>query len=398
MGFGVHMNNGMGLAPYACHPDSSRGRRFKEPEAPTRTAFQRDRDRIIHSTAFRRLVYKTQVFLNHEGDLFRTRLTHSLEVAQLGRSIARSLGLNEDLVEAVALAHDLGHTPFGHAGQDALNACMKNQPSLQNAPHASEQSGFEHNLQSLRVVDALEERYPDFDGLNLTFETREGILKHCSPANAKRLCAQDASGVAVRFLTGGSPSLEAQLCNLADEIAYNAHDIDDGVRSGLLSMEQLEAVPLFARYHRLVLEKHPRLDGRRLLFEVIRRMLSDQVYDVIDTSRTNIEASKVGSVDDVRAHGTLVSFSAAMRDQSMELKQFLLRNLYRHPQVMETTERARRVVTELFAFYLDQPHEPPMIHQPDTHRARAVADYIAGMTDRFAIREHERLSGKVLFP
>lgn len=398
MGFGVRMNNGMGLAPYACHPDYTRGRRFSESEAPTRTAFQRDRDRIIHSTAFRRLVYKTQVFLNHEGDLFRTRLTHSLEVAQLGRSIARSLGLNEDLVEAVSLAHDLGHTPFGHAGQDALNACMKNLPSSQNTPHASEQSGFEHNLQSLRVVDALEERYPDFDGLNLTFETREGILKHCSPANAKRLFAQDATGVAVRFLTGGSPSLEAQLCNLADEIAYNAHDIDDGVRSGLLSLEQLEAVPLFSRYHQLVLEKHPRLDGRRLLFEVIRRMLSDQVYDVIDTSRTNIETSRVGSVDDVRAHGTLVSFSEAMRDQSMELKQFLLRNLYRHPQVMETTERARRVVTELFAFYLDQPHEPPMSHQPDTHRARAVADYIAGMTDRFAIREHERLSGMVLFP
>lgn len=383
------------LASYASDPAQSRGRRYPEPEAPTRTAFQRDRDRVIHSTAFRRLVYKTQVFLNHEGDLFRTRLTHSLEVAQLGRSIARSLQLNEDLVEAIALAHDLGHTPFGHAGQDALNACMQ---SVAPTGHAEDGWGFEHNLQSLRVVDELEERYPVFDGLNLCFETREGILKHCSRSNALRLERLEPNGVAARFLEGGSPSLEAQLCNLADEIAYNAHDIDDGVRSGLLSMEQLEAVPLFARYHRLVLEKHPRLDGRRLLFEVIRRMLSDQVYDVIDTSRTNIEASRVGSVDDVRAHGTLVSFSAAMRDQSMELKQFLLRNLYRHPQVMETTERARRVVTELFAFYLDQPHEPPMSHQPDTHRARAVADYIAGMTDRFAIREHERLSGKVLFP
>jgi dGTPase len=394
----MQMNNGMGLALYACHPGSSRGRRFSEPEAPTRTAFQRDRDRIIHSTAFRRLVYKTQVFLNHEGDLFRTRLTHSLEVAQLGRSIARSLGLNEDLVEAIALAHDLGHTPFGHAGQDALNACMKGQASLQSGPRSVDQAGFEHNLQSLRVVDALEERYPDFDGLNLTFETREGILKHCSPANARRLCVQDATGVALRFLTGGSPSLEAQLCNLADEIAYNAHDIDDGVRSGLLSMEQLGAVPLFERYQRLVLEKHPRLDGRRLLFEVIRRMLSDQVYDVIDTSRARIGASKVGCVDDVRAQGTLVAFSEEMRDRSSELKQFLLRNLYRHPQVLETTERARRVVSELFAFYMDQPHELPAGHQPATYRARAVADYIAGMTDRFAIREHERLSGAVLFP
>jgi len=392
------MNSGMGLAPYACHPGNSRGRRFSEPEAPTRTAFQRDRDRIIHSTAFRRLVYKTQVFLNHEGDLFRTRLTHSLEVAQLGRSIARSLGLNEDLVEAVALAHDLGHTPFGHAGQDALNACMKGKTSLKGEPQTSDQAGFEHNLQSLRVVDALEERYPDFDGLNLTFETREGILKHCSPTNARRLCAQDATGVALRFLTGGSPSLEAQLCNLADEIAYNAHDIDDGVRSGLLSLEQLAAVPLFARYHRLVLEKHPQLDGRRLLFEAIRRMLSDQVYDVIDISRARIEASGVRCVDDVREQGTLVAFSDEMRDQSLELKQFLLRNLYRHPQVLETTERARRVVTELFASYLARPQELPPGHQPASHRARAVADYIAGMTDRFAIREHERLSGVVLFP
>jgi len=382
------------LAPYACHPACSRGRRFSEPEAPTRTAFQRDRDRIIHSTAFRRLVYKTQVFLNHEGDLFRTRLTHSLEVAQLGRSIARSLGLNEDLVEAIALAHDLGHTPFGHAGQDALNACMQGQAR----PHPGARSGFEHNLQSLRVVDALEERYPDFDGLNLTFETREGILKHCSRANAERLCEQDATGVAVRFLTGGSPSLEAQLCNLADEIAYNAHDIDDGVRSGLLSFQQLEEVPFFERYQRQVLVQHPHLDGRRLLFEVIRRMLSDQVYDVIDTSRTLIESAGVVNVDEVRARAALVSFSEHMREQSLELKQFLLGNLYRHPQVMETTERARRVVTELFALYMDQPQELPPGHQLSTHQARAVADYIAGMTDRFAIREHERLMGVVLFP
>src|SRR3954469_20528895 len=261
----------MSLAAYACDAARSRGRRHAEPPAPTRNDFQRDRDRIVHSTAFRRLVYKTQVFLNHEGDLFRTRLTHSIEVAQLARSIARPLRFNEDLVEAIALAHDLGHTPFGHAGQDALNECM--------AAHG----GFEHNLQSLRVVDELEERYPSFDGLNLTFETREGILKHCSRHHAQRLCGAEPDGVARRFLDGTRPSLEAQLCNVADEIAYNAHDIDDGVRSGLLSLEQMREVPLIERLERETLAQHPNLAGRRLLFEIIRRMLSELVYDVIDT-------------------------------------------------------------------------------------------------------------------
>lgn len=389
----------IGTASYACDPRLSRGRRFDEPEAPTRTAFQRDRDRIVHSTAFRRLVYKTQVFLNHEGDLFRTRLTHSLEVAQLGRSIARSLGLNEDLVEAIALAHDLGHTPFGHAGQDALNACMKAPaPAQDGAEPGPSHTGFEHNLQSLRVVDVLEERYPAFDGLNLTFETREGILKHCSRANAERLCMQDPGGVAQRFLFGGSPSLEAQLCNLADEIAYNAHDIDDGVRSGLLRLEQLEAVPLFERYRRQASAQYPALDGRRLLFEAIRRMLSDQVYDVIDTTRARIQDADVKSVEEVRTLKGLVAFSDDMRKQSSELKQFLMHNLYRHPQVLETTERARRVVDELFAFYMARPQEIPLDHRQVQRQARAVADYIAGMTDRFAIREHARLSGVVLFP
>ncbi|HMN92606.1 MAG TPA: deoxyguanosinetriphosphate triphosphohydrolase [Hydrogenophaga sp.] len=387
-----------GLAPWACHPSQSRGRRFAEPEAPTRTAFQRDRDRIIHSTAFRRLVYKTQVFLNHEGDLFRTRLTHSLEVAQLGRSIARSLRLNEDLVEAIALAHDLGHTPFGHAGQDALHACLQ---ALAGAPAddpGAHTWGFEHNLQSLRVVDALEERYPAFDGLNLCFETREGILKHCSRANAERLEAREPGGVAARFLHGGSPSLEAQLCNLADAIAYNAHDIDDGVRSGLLSIEQLEEVPLFERYRRQALQAHPHLQGRRLLFESIRLMLSDQVYDVIDATRQQLQSSGVGSVDEVRQAGPLVGFSTNMRQASRVLKQFLFRSLYRHPQVVDTTDRARQVVSELFGFYMERPHELPPAHARQPLRARAVADYIAGMTDRFAIREHQRLSGRVLFP
>lgn len=385
------------LAPSACDPARSRGRRFAEPEAPTRTAFQRDRDRIIHSTAFRRLVYKTQVFLNHEGDLFRTRLTHSLEVAQLGRSIARSLRLNEDLVEAIALAHDLGHTPFGHAGQDALNASMKAWAARQGG-QADDQAGFEHNLQSLRVVDALEERYPAFDGLNLCFETREGILKHCSVANARRLMAQDPSGVARRFIEGGSPSLEAQLCNLADEIAYNAHDIDDGVRSGLLTLQQLEEVPLFDRYRRRALAAHPHLAGRRLLFESIRLMLSDQVYDVIDTTRDRLAAAGVDDVEAVRSRAPLVAFSATMREESQVLKTFLLRNLYRHPRVVETTGRARKVVADLFETYMQRPDELPEAHARHPNRARAVADYIAGMTDRFAIREHERLCGAVLFP
>lgn len=392
-----HGNASTALAAWASDPARSRGRRHVEAEAPTRTAFQRDRDRVIHSTAFRRLVYKTQVFLNHEGDLFRTRLTHSLEVAQLGRSIARSLRLNEDLVEAIALAHDLGHTPFGHAGQDALNDCLRC-VSPTDPANADGSWGFEHNLQSLRVVDELEERYPAFDGLNLCFETREGVLKHCSRSNALRLEQQEPGGVASRFLNGGSPSLEAQLCNLADEIAYNAHDIDDGVRSGLLSMEQLAEVELFDHYRRQALDAHPRLGGRRLLFEAIRLMLSEQVYDVIDTTRARIAASGVTDVQGVREGPTLVAFSDNMRQHTQQLKTFLLRNLYRHPQVMETTHRARQVVTDLFERYMESPSEMPEAHVGRQHRARAVADYIAGMTDRFAIREHERLLGAVLFP
>jgi dGTPase len=384
-----------GLAAYACDPSRSRGRRHPEPEAPTRTAFQRDRDRVIHSTAFRRLVYKTQVFLNHEGDLFRTRLTHSLEVAQLGRSIARSLQLNEDLVEAIALAHDLGHTPFGHAGQDALNEAMQALPVDDQAPDGW---GFEHNLQSLRVVDELEERYASFDGLNLCFETREGILKHCSRRNAERIETLEPNGIARRFLQGGSPSLEAQLCNLADEIAYNAHDIDDGVRSGLLTLEQLEAVELFDCYRREALARHPSLRGRRLLFESIRRMLSEQVYDVIAATQQRLSDSGVRSVDDVRANASIVRFSDGMRERSSALKSFLFHNLYRHPQVMETTGRARQVVRDLFQSYLDDPAQLPDAYQRSPALPRAVADYIAGMTDRFAIREHERLFGVAVFP
>ena len=379
----------MRLADYACNPDQSRGRRFSEPAAPTRTEFARDRDRIVHSTAFRRLVYKTQVFLNHEGDLFRTRLTHSLEVAQLGRSIARTLKLNEDLVEAIALAHDLGHTPFGHAGQDALNACM------------AEHGGFEHNLQSLRVVDDLEERYPQYNGLNLSFETREGILKHCSRANAKHLETIEPNGVAERFLEHSqlrSPSLEAQLCNLADNIAYNAHDIDDGVRSGLLSLEQLSDCRLFETYRLETLSQYPQLTGRRLLFEAIRRMLSAQVYDVIAATTANIEQANPKSITDVRQSKPLVAFSEPMRSQSLELNRFLLANLYRHPQVMATTERAQNIVVELFAAYCKDPAQFQFDEKVSTVSLhRAVADYIAGMTDRFAAREHERLTGQKVF-
>ena len=374
----------MSLAQYACDPAQSRGRRWPEAPAPTRTEFQRDRDRIVHSTAFRRLVYKTQVFLNHEGDLFRTRLTHSLEVAQLARSVARSLALNEDLVEAIALAHDLGHTPFGHAGQDALDECMQGN------------GGFEHNLQSLRVVDTLEERYPRYDGLNLTFETREGILKHCSRANAERLEAHEPGGVGRRFLDRSQPSLEAQLCNVADEIAYNAHDIDDGVRSGLLSIEQLEAVPLFEEFRREAVRDYPGLRGRRVLYEAIRRMLSAQVYDVIDATRSAIGGRTPADVDAVRAAPPLVGFSEGMNGTSRTLKQFLMRNLYRHPQVVGVTGQAREIVRELFAAYMADPVQMPADFASRRDTARSVADYIAGMTDRFAMREHERLTGRKL--
>ncbi len=388
-------------ASFACDPAQSRGRLFFEAPAPTRSEYQRDRDRIVHSSAFRRLVYKTQVFLNHEGDLFRTRLTHSLEVAQLGRSIARSLNLNEDLVEAIALAHDLGHTPFGHAGQDALNECLKK--------HNPGSAGFEHNLQSLRVVDSLEERYPTYNGLNLTFETREGILKHCSRRNARQIEAREPGGVAQRFVDQQGiaqpwrqPSLEAQLANLADEIAYNAHDIDDGVRSGLLSLDQLQDVALFRHFSREALAQHPGLKGRRLLFEAIRLMLSAQVYDVMDATRTALDAASPSDVDAVRQHDPLVCFTPAMAAQSADLKKFLSRNLYRHPQVLEKMQQAQQVVRDLFAAYMADPARMPPAHADrfdgsDTPRStsaapeRVVADYIAGMTDRFAAKEHERL-------
>jgi dGTPase len=377
------------LARYACDPARTRGRRVPEAASPGRSEYQRDRDRIVHSAAFRRLVYKTQVFVNHEGDLFRTRLTHSLEVAQLGRSIARRLAFNEDLVEAIALAHDLGHTPFGHAGQDALHECM------------SGHGGFEHNLQSLRVVDRLEQRYPTFDGLNLCLETREGILKRCPARVAAQLEAAEPNGVARRFLAGHQASLEAQLVNLADEIAYNAHDIDDGVRSGLLEMSQLDAVALFARHRGAALTAYAQLAGlpRRLLAETLRRVLSAQVQDVIEATQRQLDKHAPDSADAVRKLPLLVCFSAAMREQSTQLKRFLFGALYRHPQVTRTTERAREVVRMLFAAYVAVPSEMPTEQATAFSRRghRVVADYIAGMTDRFAAREYERLGGSPAF-
>ena len=382
-------------APYACDPARSRGRRHPQSPAPTRTEFQRDRDRIVHSTAFRRLVYKTQVFLNHEGDLFRTRLTHSLEVAQLGRSMARTLGLDEDLVEAIALAHDLGHTPFGHAGQDALDACM--------AGHG----GFEHNLQSLRVVDQLEERYPEFEGLNLCFETREGILKHCSRHHAGLIEAQEPAytdglgGVGARFLQRTQPGLEAQLCNLADEIAYNAHDIDDGVRSGLIELRQVQQVPLFARFSEQAARAHPNLvhKPRRWLYETVRLMLSSQIYDLMESTQNAIAQAAPGDVQAVRSGPPLVQFSPAMQQETAQLKAFLFDSLYRHPRVQETMDRARQVVSDLFEVYTNDPasmQTGPDAVSPQAQIYRRVADYIAGMTDRFASREHQRLTGRVL--
>lgn len=364
------------LAPYAAHPDRSRGRRHSEPAPVSRTEFQRDRDRIIHSTAFRRLEYKTQVFVNHEGDLFRTRLTHSLEVAQIARAVARSLRLNEDLVEAIALAHDLGHTPFGHAGQDALNDCMK--------PYG----GFEHNLQSLRVVDELEERYGAFDGLNLTFEMREGILKHCSAKHARTL-----GDVGQRFLLKQQPGLEAQIANFADEIAYNNHDIDDGLRSGLLELAQLERVPLFARHSAVVRLEYPALTERRMVHETVRRMINTLVVDLTGETRRRIVRAAPSSIDDVRTAAPLAAFSAEVRREADELKSFLHDNLYRHYRVMRMTTKARRIVTDLFAAFLAEPKLLPVDHQhrAENGAARAIADYVAGMTDRYAIKEHQRL-------
>ncbi len=377
-----------GLAPYASAPERSRGWRHHEPLVPGQTVFQRDRDRVIHSTAFRRLAYKTQVFLNHEGDLFRTRITHSLEVAQLARSIARCLRLNEDLCEVISLAHDLGHTPFGHAGQHALDDCVR------EADPSS--LGFEHNAQSLRVVDHLEERCLTHDGLNLSFEAREGILKHCSLRHAQALEVAEPGGVASRFIQRTRPSLEAQLCNVADELAYNAHDIDDGVRAGLLEHSQLLELPFFERFHRQVLTEHPQADGRRLLFEVIRRMLSHQVDDLITASSDRMARHGLHDAADVARAPTLVACSDEVSAHSVQLKAFLRRQLYQHPRVVAANDVVRQVLRDLFRAYVDEPEQMPPSHAARVPRQLAITDYIAGMTDRFALREHARLFGDQL--
>jgi dGTPase len=373
------------LAAYAAHDERSHGRRHPEAPPRYRSEYQRDRDRIVHSSAFRRLVYKTQVFVNHEGDMYRTRLTHSMEVAQIGRSVAVALGLNESLTEAICLAHDLGHTPFGHAGQEALNECMR------------EFGGFEHNLQSLRVVDELEERYAEFMGLNLTFECREGILKHCSLNNARKL-----GDVGQRFIQRQQPGLEAQLSNLADEIAYNNHDVDDGLRAGLINLDSLRELPIFGRQLRSVEERHPGISGRRLVSEVVRRMINDIVVDLIESTTARLQAAAPRDIEAVRnADATLVDMSDAKRAEHTELKQFLRDQLYRHFRVQRMTRKARTVVQQMFQAFMDD-----LLLMPDEHRlsaqrmeaeagaagrARAVADYVAGMTDRYAISEHERL-------
>ena len=371
----------MTLAPYAANESTSRGRRFEEPPANYRGEYQRDRDRIIHSTAFRRLIYKTQVFVNHEGDLYRTRLTHSIEVSQIGRSVALALNLSEPLTEAICLAHDLGHTPFGHAGQDTLNACMR------------DYGGFEHNFQSLRVVDELESRYAEFPGLNLMYETREGILKHCSAKNARAI-----GELGQRFLNREQPGLEAQIANIADAIAYNNHDIDDGYRAGLLSLEQLNTQALFAQPFEEVRALYPDIEDRRLVYEIIRRMIGHVVTDLIENTARLIGDAKPESIDDVRAAGhPLVRMSDEVAEQHLAMKRFLNKHLYSHEKKLQTEHEAQKMLRKLFETYMGDATAMPQkfaeqaANASEEGRARVVADYIAGMTDRYAMAEYEKL-------
>jgi dGTPase len=373
------------LANYAATPSNSRGRLYPEDPPDYRTEFQRDRDRIIHSAAFRRLVYKTQVFVNHEGDLYRTRLTHSLEVAQIARTVTRAMGLNEDLVEAISLAHDLGHTPFGHAGQDALNECMR------------DYGGFEHNLQSLRVVDQLEDRYPQFPGLNLTFEAREGILKHCSLKNARQL-----GELGQRFIKRHQPTLEAQIANIADQIAYNNHDVDDGLRSGLIKINDLTGMRFFSDELEITKQKYPKLTERQQAQEVIRRMIGSLVTDLIETSMRHIQKLEPDNIDMVRqCKSPLIGFSDRFLEAQRTLKLFLRDNLYNHPKVRKMTGQAYEIVSTLFSTFLADYKRMPHEHALNARRAhqefglsgsaRIVADYVAGMTDRFALQIHGAL-------
>lgn len=381
-------------AAYACDPAFSRGRLFAEPESPTRTPFQRDRDRIIHSTAFRRLKHKTQVFIAHEGDHYRTRLTHTIEVAQIARALARALRCDEDLAEAVALVHDFGHTPFGHTGEDALNEKM------------AEWGGFDHNAQSLRVVTRLENRYAEFDGLNLSWETLEGLVKHNGPlTDAKgeglsgRVPQSILSYCALQDLELDKfASLEAQCAAIADDIAYNAHDIDDGLRAGLLKLEMLDHVSLPAGILRSVRERYPALDAARVGHELMRRQITLMVEDVIKTASARLAALKPRSVGDIHEAGVvIVAFSDEMAAAEKELKAFLYKNLYRHDQVMRVRADAELIVEQLFDAYFADPREMPdgwregLDHAEERIKARHVCDFLAGMTDTYAVKEHRRL-------
>ena len=370
------------LAAYALKSTESFGRQFPEDISNNRTEFQRDRERIIHSTAFRRLEYKTQVFVNHEGDMYRTRLTHTIEVAQIARAAARALKINEDLTEAISLAHDLGHTPFGHAGQDILNICMK------------DFGGFEHNIQSLRIIDKLENKYASFPGLNLCFETREGLLKKCSLSRAKKL-----GDIGKRFIEKKQSSLEAQLTNVCDEIAYNNHDIQDGIRAKKIFIEQLEDVPIFYQQMKLVLNKYPSISGSKIVNETVRLIINLLVNDLINNTKSNIKNESITNFNEVRDHDRpLVCFSEEVKKSNMVLKRFLYANLYKHPDVIKMTEEANRIIKNLFSAYNNDINLLPKDFYTynlgkinSGFKERVICDYIAGMTDRFAQQEHKKL-------
>ena len=370
------------LAAYALKSTESFGRQFPEDISNNRTEFQRDRERIIHSTAFRRLEYKTQVFVNHEGDMYRTRLTHTIEVAQIARAAARALKINEDLTEAISLAHDLGHTPFGHAGQDTLNICMQ------------DFGGFEHNIQSLRIIDKLENKYASFPGLNLCFETREGLLKKCSLSRAKKL-----GDIGRRFIDKKQSSLEAQLTNVCDEIAYNNHDIQDGIRAKKIFIEQLEDVPIFYQQMKLVLNKYPSISGSKIVNETVRLIINLLVNDLINNTKSNIKNESITNFNEVRDHDkSLVSFSEEVKKSNMVLKRFLYANLYKHPDVIKMTEEANKIIKNLFSAYNNDINLLPKDFYTynlekinSGFKERVICDYIAGMTDRFAQQEHKKL-------
>lgn len=364
------------LAPYAAFSRNSRGRKHHENDHAYRTCYQRDRDRIIHSAAFRRLEYKTQVFVNHEGDHYRTRLTHTLEVAQISRTIARALKLNEDLAEAIALAHDLGHTPFGHAGEDILDALMK----------SHSEKGFNHNMQSLRVVEQIERRYPGFPGLNLSYEVREGIVKHETDYDISEIADYDPDQ---------KPTLEAQIVDLADEIAYNCHDVDDGLWSGVLALSEIMEVPLFNQIYKKSEKELPELTRSKRQYHVIRLMINLEVTDLIKATVENLKKFEIKTLEDVRGHDSkLLSFSDELERENSVLKKFLFERMYRHWRLIRMTDKARRILNALFEAYYDNPRQLPPKYAnraEDGSKAQVIADYMAGMTDRFAMIEYKKL-------